>query len=249
MATEVTVLRRIVAAAIHCYTAAGGVAAIAALVEASNRQFRTAFLLLFVAALIDYTDGTLARAIGAKRMLPEIDGTMIDSLVDFVSNIVAPIILLIHASLWPGPVWLWVAIAIVPSLYRFALNNPHRSAGFFLGAPPMWTFQMFYIYELRLPPLGVELIAALYFLLCFIPFGYVHISRFRRHALQHTVALAVWWAIYLVVTQQWTSHGRTLTLVSLIYFIYYAATSAYHYRVYLRGIHGAVPSNSVEMKS
>lgn len=246
-------VRRVAAAAVHGYTALGCVAAVFALIAAGRRNFETAFLLLFVATMIDYSDGTLARAVDASRIFTWVDGAALDSLVDFVANIVAPIVLLIHADLWPEPGWLWTTIVVVPSLYRFVLRNPYRTAGFFLGIPPVLTLPAFYIYALHLPRYAVMVVAVLYCIFCFVPLGYVHITRFRKHAVQHGLALLGWWAIYLIVTQQWTSNGRMLTLLSLVYVLYYLATSVRHFRAYMRSqsiyTTGSAPLNREEMKS
>jgi len=59
-------LRKVLAWCVHFYTALGLVAAagIAVLIVQSGAQaFRLAFVLMFVATLIDATDGTLARRV------------------------------------------------------------------------------------------------------------------------------------------------------------------------------------------
>jgi phosphatidylcholine synthase len=244
--------RCVAAAAVHCYTATGCTAAVFALVTAAECDFAAAFLCLLVATIIDYTDGSLARAIGTARALPQIDGAAIDNLTDFVANIVAPVFLLMQADLWPKPGPVWLAAVIVPSLYRFTIHNPHRGAGFFLGIPPIFTFPAFYIYELRLPPAVVIAIITLYCILCFVPLKYVHVTRLRRNVIRHGAALLAWWAMYLIVTQGWTPHRRTLTVVSLLYFVYYGVISLHHYRLYVRSpaaqADGAAPSNNEERK-
>ena len=49
---------------VHAYTATGAVLAFLAMQAATTRNFRAAFLWLFVAVLVDSTDGLLARRVG-----------------------------------------------------------------------------------------------------------------------------------------------------------------------------------------
>src|SRR5262245_54623015 len=73
---------------IHAYTALGLVAAAGMavlIVQGGPDAFRWAFVLMAVATFIDATDGTLARAIRIKEVLPGFDGRRLDDLVDFLT--------------------------------------------------------------------------------------------------------------------------------------------------------------------
>ena len=52
----------------------------------SPDAFRWSFVLMLVATLIDATDGTLARAIRIKDVLPDFDGRRLDDIVDFLTT-------------------------------------------------------------------------------------------------------------------------------------------------------------------
>src|SRR5436305_13216322 len=87
-------LRTLLAWAVHFYTALGLVAAagIAVLVVRGDPEsFRWAFVLMLVATLIDATDGTLARAIHIKEVLPGFDGRRLDDIVDFLTYTSLPL--------------------------------------------------------------------------------------------------------------------------------------------------------------
>src|SRR5262245_42656999 len=79
-------LRIVLAWCVHFYTALGLVAAggmAVAIVLGGPENFRLAFLLMAVATLIDATDGTLARLVRVKEVLPGFDGRRLDDLIDF----------------------------------------------------------------------------------------------------------------------------------------------------------------------
>ena len=69
---------------------------------AAPRRFARSFVLMLVATLVDATDGTLARRIGVKKVLPEFDGRKLDDLTDFLTYTFLPLLLIWRAELLPG---------------------------------------------------------------------------------------------------------------------------------------------------
>src|SRR2546423_5732057 len=118
-------LRTLLAWAVHFYTALGLVAAAGItmlVVQGKPESFRWAFVLMLVATLIDATDGTLARAIRIKEVLPGFDGRRLDDIVDFLTYTCLPLFLIWRARLLPAG---WEA-----RLLRSALATTY---GFCLG--------------------------------------------------------------------------------------------------------------------
>ena len=98
-------MKKFLAWCVHAYTALGLVAAggiAVAIIDGQPASFRFAFLLMFVATLIDATDGTLARAVGVKKVLPGFDGRRLDDLIDFQTYTTLPLLLIWRAELIPG---------------------------------------------------------------------------------------------------------------------------------------------------
>src|SRR2546422_112849 len=91
----------------HFYTALGLVAAggaAVAIVHGGPENFRLAFFLLMVATLIDATDGTFARLVRVKDVLPGFDGRRLDDLIDFQTYVSLPLLLLWRAKVLPEAV-------------------------------------------------------------------------------------------------------------------------------------------------
>src|ERR1700737_2193526 len=103
-------LRTFLAWCVHFYTAlglvcAGGIAVL--IVQGTGESFRWAFALMLVATLIDATDGTLARRVRIKEVLPGFDGRRLDDLVDFLTYTFLPLFLIRQARLLPEGQDLW----------------------------------------------------------------------------------------------------------------------------------------------
>src|SRR5689334_24820293 len=93
--------RRLLAWGVHIFTASGVVMGLLALAAVVNRNWRGALLWLFVAVLIDTVDGSLARVIRVKEVLPDVDGRMLDYVIDFTNDVIVPTLLVYTAGLVP----------------------------------------------------------------------------------------------------------------------------------------------------
>jgi phosphatidylcholine synthase len=187
---------------VHCYTALGLVAAaaIAALiVQGEPESYRRAFLLMIAATLIDATDGTFARRVRIKEVVPGFDGRRLDDIVDFLTYTSLPLLLIWRAHLLPEG---WEAALLLPllaSAYGFCQVSAKTDDGYFLGFPSYWNLVAFYLYTLRPLPGwlsvgGVVLLAVL----TFVPSRYLYPSQ-RGRLNQITVLLGAAWAVLLVL--------------------------------------------------
>ena len=129
---------RIRAAAVHAYTASGVLLAFVAAIElcAAEPDPRVVFALLALAVLVDATDGPLARRWDVKRVLPTIEGRTIDDIVDYLTYTFVPLLLVWRMEWVPEPAAVWIAPALIASLFGFANNGiKDEKGGFFLGFP------------------------------------------------------------------------------------------------------------------
>ena len=79
---------------VHLLTGFGIVAGFFSLISVLNNNQKDAFLWLGLAFLIDSIDGTLARNFDVKKNLPNIDGKMLDSIIDFFNYVIIPSIII-----------------------------------------------------------------------------------------------------------------------------------------------------------
>src|SRR5438552_3127912 len=114
--------RRLLAWGVHCYTALGLVAAAGmavCILQGNPASFRLAFILMLVATLIDATDGTLARLVRVKEVLPGFDGRRLDDLIDFLTFTSLPLLLLFQAHVLPEGQEAWLLLPLLASAYGF----------------------------------------------------------------------------------------------------------------------------------
>jgi phosphatidylcholine synthase len=213
---------------VHLYTATGLLAAAGMavlIVRGGDDAFRSALALMALATFIDSTDGWLARRARVKEVVPSFDGRRLDDLVDFHTYTTLPLLLIWRAEIIPaGQSW-WLLVPLLASAYGFSQVNAKTDDGFFLGFPSYWNVVAFYLYMLR-PPywLSLTLLVGLS-ILTFVPSRYLYPSQ-RTPFNRLTIVLAAAWAVLLLlVLARVPVDSRALTIVSLVFPIYYMILS------------------------
>jgi phosphatidylcholine synthase len=231
-------LRQVLAWGVHLYTALGLVAAggiAVAIIDGRPASFRLAFFLMVVATVIDATDGMLARWVRVKEVLPNFDGRRLDDIVDFQTYTTLPLLLLVRARALPEGQEFWLIAPLLASAYGFCQTAAKTDDGYFLGFPSYWNVISFYIYVLQ-PPTEVTVVLLLTFaVLTFVPLRYLYPTmRGRLNRLTNQMGLL--WGVFLVwILGRLPEHlvdgkhadaaTRLMTLVSLIYPVYYLGMS------------------------
>jgi phosphatidylcholine synthase len=187
----------------HVYTGLGAVAALAATLDVIQGDYRGAFLWLGAQIIIDATDGLLARALRVKEALPDFDGARLDDIIDFLTYVFIPVLLLIHAGALPGQAAVWVGSAVLlASAYGFSQTAAkiETTDYFFTGFPSYWNLIALYMYVLRLPPTINAIILLGFAFLVFVPLRYVYPSRTKTLSGVTNVLGLVWGVILAWIT-------------------------------------------------
>lgn len=217
---------QLLAWSVHAYTASGAVAAFAMSVAVCNGRYRTAFLLMVAATIVDATDGMLARRARVKDNTPAFDGARLDDIVDYLTFVFVPALLLHQAGLLP-PVWGAAAAAAVllSSAYGFSAADAKTEDYFFTGFPSYWNIVALYLYAARLNPVTNALILFALSALVFVRIGYVYPSR--TPVLRGlTLALSAAWGLMTVaIILTLPEVPPSLLLASLLFPIYYTVLS------------------------
>jgi phosphatidylcholine synthase len=218
---------------VHLYTGLGAVLGFLGLEAIARGHYRLAFVWMAVATLIDCTDGSLARRLRVKQVLPHFDGARLDDIVDYLNYVVVPLVLAYHAGFIPPGLGgqLVAAAPLLASGYGFCQIDAKTDDHFFKGFPSYWNVVVFYFYALG-SPVWFNVAALVGFsILVFVPIGYLYPSR-NPTARRTTYLLGVVWLLCLVVllTQSHTP-SRWLAWLSLYFPAYYMALSLHlHFR-------------------
>jgi phosphatidylcholine synthase len=224
-------IRRITAWAVHTYTASGVVFAFLAAIEVAGPvpSARRVFLWLIVAVLIDATDGPLARLAGVKIWLPELSGRKIDDIVDYLTYTFVPLLLIWRMNWLAGPAAVWIAFAMVTSLFGFANEDAKQEqAGFFRGFPSYWNIFAFYagICTHRLGPVPTTVFLILLALLTVLPVRFLYPNlapRGWRPAL--LIGAYVWFLLLVLMLGSYPEVSIWILGLSFVFPIFYIIAS------------------------
>lgn len=191
--------RRLAAWAVHGLTAAGAGLGFAALVSVIEGDARSAWLLLGLALLIDGIDGTLARAVGVKEIMPNINGPLLDLIVDYLNYVIVPAVFLFRFDMLPdGYLVAGCVFILVTSLYAFCREDLMTDDHCFRGFPAIWNVVVYFFFVLETGPLANLIAVAVFGALTFAPIKAIHPVRLVELRTLNVSMLVVWTIVSLV---------------------------------------------------
>jgi phosphatidylcholine synthase len=210
----------------HIYTATGTVWAFLATAMTFASNFRGAFIFLVVATFVDSTDGILARAFKVKERTPNFDGALLDNIIDYMTFVFIPALIVWRADLVPAP-FLVCAAMLMSSAYGFAHTAAKVEAGdhFFTGFPSYWNIVVVYLYILQLPRLTNAIILVILAVLVFVPLRYIYPSRTRTLQTPTLILGASWAAIFAWMIFRLPDTSGPWTMLSLVFPTWYVGLS------------------------
>ena len=186
---------RVAAWAIHLLTASSAVLALLALAAIEQGRWRDALLWLLAALVVDGVDGTLARAMRVSERLPNVDGTALDLVVDYLTYVFVPACFLWRIGAFPPPLALpLVSLILISSLYTFVRRDMKAEDGYFRGFPALWNIVALYAFVAGPPPWVAAGVAALLIVMTFAPIHVVHPFRVRDYR-DWLPVTAILWAV------------------------------------------------------
>ena len=183
---------------VHLLTATGAVFAMLALLEAVKGNWAMMFVWLMVAFAVDGIDGPLARKTHVTVNAPRLDGTVLDTIIDYLTYVIIPAFALFQSGLLPG--WTgWVAIIAITflSAIYFADTRMKTSDYSFSGFPACWNMVVLVLFAIKPDfwlSLAIVLILAVTMLM---PIKFVHPFRTERWR-AITLPMALAWTLFAI---------------------------------------------------
>ena len=172
---------KILSFSIHLLTGMGIIAGFFAVIAILNDNQKEAFLWLGLAFLIDSVDGTLARKFNVKKNLPNIDGKMLDSIIDFFNYVIIPSIMIYWFKYVPDQFIIFIpAILILISIFSYVNLNILTDDNYYNGFPAIWNVVILYFYIFGTSQNINLIFLILLILLKFSPLKCIHPLRVKK---------------------------------------------------------------------
>lgn len=226
-----TAVARIKAYAVHVFTASGIIFAFLAAAEVCSPtpDPRLVFLYLAIQVIIDAVDGPFARMWHVKTYAARIDGRKIDDIVDYITYTFVPLLLVWRMGWVPAPAGLWVAPAMLASLFGFTNTGAKdEDGGFFLGFPSYWNIVAFYVglWHASVGPWPGAILIAVLTILTVLPVRFLYPNLAPHPRRWPTLIGALLWTVLLgIMLAPYPAVPPWLMLLSLTYPLLYLALS------------------------
>ena len=189
---------------VHYLTASGAFCAILAMLAAADGKWGLMFVWLMVAFAIDGIDGPLARRYDIGTNAPEIDGSLLDLMIDFLTYVFIPTFALFESGLLPGWTgWICVIAIVYASAIYFADTRMKTKDNSFAGFPACWNMVVLVLFALQ-PNFWVILAIVVIFA------G----SMFTNLKFIHPIRTARWRMVTLPVSAIWTASAAAAAWLS-----------------------------------
>lgn len=166
---------------VHLLTASGAVFSMLAMLAAVDAQWSLMFVWLMVAFFVDGIDGPLARKYNVKKNAPEIDGVLLDLIIDYLTYVFIPAFALFESDLLPG--WTgWICIIVITfgSALYFADTRMKTKDNSFSGFPGCWNMVVLVMFAIE-PNFWIILaLVSSLTVTMFFPLKFIHPVRTKR---------------------------------------------------------------------
>ena len=217
---------KIAAWAVHGFTGSGAVLGFLAIISILNSDAVGAFLWLGLALLIDGIDGTLARKVDVNKQTPNIDGTILDSVIDYLNYVIIPSLMIYWFQMVPSGYEIILPAGIfLVSLYTFSNLQMKTEDYYFRGFPAVWNIVVLYFFILGTNLYINVIVIIICLILTFIPIKFVHPLRVKELRNITIFVTIIWSATTLKLVTTPTS--KIFMIDSTIIFIMWVCTSLY----------------------
>jgi phosphatidylcholine synthase len=191
-------LAKLKAILVHFFTASGVVFGFLALLSAINNNFPACIFWLALALVVDGFDGTLARRYKVDVFTPNIDGAVLDNIIDFFTYVIVPVFMIYNFNFLSNTFALPVSFLILlVSCFTFINKDLKTDDYYFTGFPALWNMLVLYLYILESSQL-TNLITILFLcIMTFVPMKFVHPLRVV-HLRQTSMIMVLLWCITTV---------------------------------------------------
>ena len=210
----------------HLYTALGAVLAFLATAAVFVGDYREAFLWLSAQVFVDATDGLLARRARVHERLPWFNGAKLDDIVDYLTYVFVPALIVWRALMVPDSLLLVVpALMLLSSAYGFNRDDAKTADHFFTGFPSYWNIVVLYLLLAGWSVTANAIVLFVCVVLVFVPIRYVYPSRTKVLPLLTNVLGGLWGIAMLVMLWMYPQHPPMLFWASLLFPMYYVVLS------------------------
>lgn len=173
---------------VHALTSFGVLLSFFSIISILNDNKLLAFVFLLIALLIDVIDGSLARKFSAGKVVPNVDGKMLDSIVDYINFVFIPCIIIFKFDYLPLPFNIILpGVILLISIFSFSNTKLYTNDHLYIGFPSIWNIITVYLTILNSNSKTNLYILSFLIFLKIIPLKVIHPFRYKKHIKRNSV--------------------------------------------------------------
>lgn len=214
---------------VHALTASGVLVGVAGIFAVMHQRPKLAMMWLIIAQVIDGIDGPIARRIQISRILPQVDGYVMDLIVDYLTCVVVPAMFL-HQFGLIGPRFSVAAMGIVlfTSAIWFSRTDLITDDHWFLGFPAVWNLVVPSLFLLGTSQTVNLIVVAVFAALQMTKVQIAHPVQVAEHRAVAIPVTAIWLVVMAIAVARVPNVSVWERAVLVAAPAYFAAISVHH---------------------
>lgn len=208
---------------IHVLTASGALAGLFALQSVIDGHIRAALLWLIVCQILDGIDGPIARKFDVGLHAPHIDGHVLDLVIDYVTCVVVPTVLLIRMEVVEPRFTMAISgLILVTSALWFARTDQETKDVWFNGFPAAWNIVIPTFILLETSQRYAAIMCILFCVAQLTKVKFPHLVRVRALRPATYTATVVYFGAFILLSAQYPNGpqwAQNIILVGPVYFV------------------------------
>ncbi|AHH08212.1 CDP-alcohol phosphatidyltransferase family protein [Borrelia anserina] len=221
---------------VHILTASGLIISLYSIISIINTDYSLLLKLTIFGLVIDGIDGTLARKLKIKEIIPTINGELLDNIVDYINYTFIPTLFFYYGNFIRDEYKSITCIGILlSSAYQFSRLDAKTSDDYFRGFPSLWNFLIILNIIFKMNQITNLSIILLCIVFSFAPIKFIYPSKtkeLRYITLPVTLmtCLSVILITFVRLPETYLKIGKTLIIFYCLYLILISAYLTYKTR-------------------
>ncbi|WKC85184.1 phosphatidylcholine synthase [Borreliella lusitaniae] len=215
---------------VHIFTASGLIVGLYSIISIVNGDYSLLLKLTAIGLIIDGIDGTMARKLKVKELIPEIDGALLDNITDYINYTFIPVIFFYLGEFIQEKYKVAICIGILlSSAYQFSRTDAKTNDNYFRGFPSLWNLFVILNIIFKIGQITNFIAISICIIISFIPIKFIYPSKtkeLRKITIPITILSFLIFAVSIFSKLSTTTLKITKTVI-IFYFAYLALASIY----------------------
>ncbi|MCD2412690.1 phosphatidylcholine synthase [Borreliella burgdorferi] len=215
---------------VHIFTASGLIVGLYSIISIVNGNYSLLLKLTVIGLIIDGIDGTMARKLKVKELIPEIDGTLLDNITDYINYTFIPVIFFYLGEFIEEKYKVAICIGILlSSAYQFSRTDAKTNDNYFRGFPSLWNLFVILNIIFKMEQITNLITMSICIITSFIPIKFIYPSK-TKELRKITIPITIISCLIFVVSifsELSTTALKMAKTVLILYFVYLTLASIY----------------------